>query len=63
MREGFHFEQGPFRFVGTDLHALFLIGPQTQHKFHPDSKKMSDAFLDKAVEKADEVPAHLRFVT
>jgi hypothetical protein len=63
MREGLHFEQRPFRFVGTDLHALFLIGPQTQHKFHPDSKKISDEFIDKAVEKADEVPAHLRFVT
>ena len=63
MREGFHFEQGPFRFAGTDLHALFLIGPQTQHKFHPDSKKLSDEFINKAVERADEVPAHLRFVT
>ena len=26
---------------------LFLVGPQTAHKFHPDSKKLSDAFIEK----------------
>ena len=26
---------------------LFLVGPQTAHKFHPDSKKESDAFLER----------------
>ncbi len=26
---------------------LFLVGPQTAHKFHPDSKKLSDAFLER----------------
>ncbi len=63
MREGFHFQSGPYQFVGTDLHAIFLIGPNTPHRFHPDSKKISDAFINKAVEMADETPAHLRFVT
>ncbi|MCC6536484.1 MAG: hypothetical protein IT162_02980, partial [Bryobacterales bacterium] len=31
------------------MQALFLVGPQTPHKFHADSKKQSDAFLDKHV--------------
>ncbi len=31
------------------MQALFLIGPQTPHKFHPESKRQSDAFLDKHV--------------
>ncbi len=26
---------------------LFLVGPQTAHKFHPDSLKLSNAFIDK----------------
>ncbi|MBM3794462.1 MAG: hypothetical protein FJW31_10410 [Acidobacteria bacterium] len=47
------------------MRALFLVGPQTPHKFHSESKKQSDAFLDKhvaagrAVGKAERV----RFAT
>ena len=29
--------------------ALFLIGPQTEHKWHPDSKAESEAFLTKSL--------------
>jgi pimeloyl-ACP methyl ester carboxylesterase len=61
--EGFHFEQGPFRWTTNDLRALFLIGPNTPHRFHPDSKKMSDEYIEKALETAGQVPSHLRFVT
>lgn len=62
-REGFHFEKGPYRWTTQDLRALFLIGPNTGHKFHPDSKKESDEFIAKALETAGQVPSHLRFVT
>src|SRR5258706_5687156 len=62
-REGFHFEKGPYRWTTRDLRALFLIGPNTAHKFHPDSKKESDEFIEKALETAGQAPSHLRFVT
>jgi dienelactone hydrolase len=45
------------------LEALFLVGPNTAHKFHPDSKRASDEFLDKAAERGQHKPEHLRFVT
>jgi dienelactone hydrolase len=61
--EGFHFEQGPYRWTTSDLRALFLIGPNTPHRFHPDSKKVSDEYIEKALETAGQVPSHLRFVT
>ena len=63
IAEGFHFVQGPYRWTATDLRALFLIGPNTPHRFHPDSKKVSDEYIGKALETAGEVPSHLRFVT
>jgi len=62
--EGFRFQQdGPFRWVTKDLRALFLIGPNTGHAWHPDSKSASNAFIAKALESADRVPDHVRFVT
>jgi dienelactone hydrolase len=61
--EGFHFEQGPYRWTATDLRALFLIGPNAPHRFHPDSKKVSDEYIEKALETAGQIPSHLRFVT
>jgi len=62
-REGFHFEKGPYRWTTQDLRALFLTGPNTPHRFHPDSKKESDEFILKALETAGQAPSHLRFVT
>src|SRR6266704_2223053 len=62
-REGFHFEKGPYRWTTHDLRALFLTGPNTAHKFHPDSKQESEAFIVKALETAGQAPSHLRFVT
>ena len=63
MQEGFHFEQGPYRWTTTELPILFLIGPNTAHKFHPDSKKISDEFIEKALRNSGQIPGHLRFVT
>jgi pimeloyl-ACP methyl ester carboxylesterase len=62
--EGFRFQQdGPFRWVTRDLRALFLVGPKTGHSWHPESRAASNAFIAKALETADRVPDHLRFVT
>ncbi len=62
-KEGFHFTPDGLNWNTQDLHALFLIGPKTQHKFHPDSKAVSDKFIDEAVAQGRRAPGHIRFVT
>jgi len=62
-RERFHFTPQGLNFVASDLRSLFLVGPHTGHKFHPDSKKVSDEFIKRAVAKGREEPSRLRFVT
>jgi hypothetical protein len=63
-KEGFHFRHEGLNWFGTDLESIFLVGPQTAHKFHPESKKTSDEFINRAVLKGrDEHPANVRFVT
>ena len=50
--------------IMATLRAIFLVGPKTAHKFHPDSKKESDAFLDKHVIPGRvAAPEKIRFVT
>ena len=62
--EGFRFQaDGPFRWITSDLRALFLVGPKTGHAWHPDSKAQSNAFIEKALETADRTPDRVRFVT
>ena len=62
--EGFRFQQdGPFRWVTSDLRALFLVGPKTAHAWHPDSRAQSNVFIAKALETASRVPDRVRFVT
>ena len=46
-----------------DLRAIFLVGPQTEHKWHPDSKQEADEFIAKACEQGRHAPRHIRFVT
>ncbi len=47
----------------TDLKVIFLVGPKTAHKFHPDSKQESDRFIDAMLERGRPNPNHIRFVT
>jgi hypothetical protein len=62
--EGFRFQpDGPYRWVTSDLRALFLVGPKTAHAWHPDSRAQSNVFIAKALETASRVPDHVRFVT
>ncbi len=46
-----------------DLRALFLIGPNTEHRWHPESKKQSDAFIDSFVPAGRKDPERISFVT
>lgn len=54
IREGFH---------PGELRVLFLVGPHTKHKFHPESKAESNKFIDGVLEKGRQSPDHIRFVT
>lgn len=49
--------------VPTDLRALFLVGPAIGHKFGPESKKESEAFIQKALVEGRKTPDRVRFVT
>ena len=71
MREGFEFRQDGLDWMAPELapktpglRAQFLVGPKTGHKFHPESKKRSDAFVDAQLEaKRRRAPREIRFVT
>jgi hypothetical protein len=64
-REGFRLtKESPYKWTSTDLRALFLIGPDTGHAWHKESKAESEAFIRKALdETAGKSPNHVRFVT
>ena len=64
-REGFRLtKESPYKWTTTDLRGLFLIGPDTGHAWHKQSKAESEAFLRKAIdETAGKAPNHVRFVT
>ena len=63
QREGYRFTPDGLNFRTTDLNAIFLVGPHTQHKWHPDSKKISDAFVLENQTRGIRVPSAIRFVT
>jgi hypothetical protein len=46
-----------------DLRALFLVGPNIGHRFHADSKKQSDTFIDSHVTPGRREPDAISFVT
>jgi pimeloyl-ACP methyl ester carboxylesterase len=64
-REGVRLtKESPYRWTTSDLRGLFLIGPDTGHAWHKESKAESEAFLRKAIEEtAGKVPNHVRFAT
>lgn len=47
----------------ADLGALFLVGPQTGHKWHPDSRRQSEEFIAHALASPRTAPDRIRFVT
>ncbi len=50
-------------FALEDLRALFLVGPKTGHRWHPDSRRASNAFIDAIVAGERRTPDRIRFVT
>jgi pimeloyl-ACP methyl ester carboxylesterase len=46
-----------------DIRAIFLIGPQTAHKWEPETHKISEHFVEEALAKGLAPPPHIRFVT
>ncbi|MDD4872809.1 MAG: prolyl oligopeptidase family serine peptidase [Kiritimatiellae bacterium] len=63
IKEGFSFKQDGLNWLTGDLSMLFLVGPKTGHKFHPESKQRSDQFIQTILAKERTVPNHIRFVT
>lgn len=47
----------------SGLGALFLTGPKIGHKFAPESKAESEAFILKAMAAGRAAPDHIRFLT
>ena len=45
------------------LRAVFLVGPKTAHRFHPESRKRSAAFIREHLSARQAEPDELRFVT
>jgi pimeloyl-ACP methyl ester carboxylesterase len=64
-REGFKLtKESPYKWTSTELRGLFLIGPDTGHAWHKQSKAESEEFIRKALdETAGKSPNHVRFVT
>jgi dienelactone hydrolase len=63
LDEGFHFTPDGLNWIGADLRAIFLVGPKTGHRFHPESKQRSEQFIQAALASPRTAPERLRFVT
>jgi len=61
MKEGFHFTPDGLNWLTKELRVVFLCGPKTGHKFHPDSKQRSEQFIQSMLPR--KAPSHTRFVT
>ncbi len=63
VKEGFTFQQDGLNWTTRDLHAIFLVGPKTGHRWEPESKKRSELFIEETLKKGRLTPDHIRFVT
>ena len=63
MREGFHFRQDGLNWKTADLRAIFPVGPNIGHRFHPKSKALSNRFIGEAIAKGRRPPDRVQFVT
>lgn len=46
-----------------DLRALFLVGPNTGHKWEPEAHRVSEHFIEEAMARGLTTPDRIRFVT
>ena len=53
-------ELGKLALPPDEFRLKFLVGPNTGHKFHPESKRESDSFINASLPRR--TPAHFRFV-
>ncbi len=61
--DGVVFQPEGLNFVTTDIRARFLVGPKTQHRWHPESQRLSNEFLSPIAQRGRQVPDRIRFVT
>jgi pimeloyl-ACP methyl ester carboxylesterase len=62
-KEGFSFQPDGLNWTTKELPAVFLVGPKTPHRWEPESKKRSEAFIEDALKTGRTAPDHVRFVT
>jgi pimeloyl-ACP methyl ester carboxylesterase len=48
-KEGFAFQRDGLNRTTDELPAVFLVGPKTPHRWEPESKKRSEAFIEQAL--------------
>ncbi len=63
QREGLRFTPDGLNWRTQDLAAVFLVAADTAHKFHPDSKRQSEQFIQAHLARRATLPDHIRFVT
>lgn len=63
MKEGVQFTADGLNWRTKDMPTVFLVGPDTAHKFHPDSKQQSEQFIQSYLPRKTAEPNHIRFLT
>jgi pimeloyl-ACP methyl ester carboxylesterase len=61
--EGFSSTRQGLTWITEGLRAIFLVGPKTGHRFHPESKAESEQFIRKILAAGRREPDRIRFVT
>ncbi len=61
--EGYELTKEGMNYASDEPRLLFLVGPQTQHKWHPDSLAKSNGFVMHNQSRARGSSPSLRFVT
>jgi hypothetical protein len=57
------FQRDALNWVTKDIPMIMLVGPNTPHRWEPESRKRCNAFMDEAAKKGRTEPDHIRFVT
>jgi hypothetical protein len=57
------FQPDGLNWTTKDLPMIMIIGPNTPHRWEPESRKRTNAFVTEAATKGRTEPDHIRFVT
>lgn len=64
VRDGIQFEGDRLALKATNAPSIqYLVGANTGHDMHPESRKQINAFLYERIRMGRQVPNHVRFVT